>query len=270
MGKLAGRVALVTGAARQRGIGQGTVLALLREGAAGVVFTDIDDATGAETARVLAREHGERIAYLHHDAASESDWAAVLATTIDRFGRLDILVNNAGTTFPGSIESLSLTELRRGIAINFDSQFIGIKTCAPVLAKFAADSAGGAAIVNNSSMAAYLTDPGNLPYHISKSAVRMLTMCAAREFGPKRIRVNSVHYGPTLTPMMEAALEGYAQKGQFDDVAAATSGITALSPLGIIGTSDDAGALVAFLVSDEARYITGAAYVHDGGCFIHY
>jgi NAD(P)-dependent dehydrogenase (short-subunit alcohol dehydrogenase family) len=119
-------------------------------------------------------------------------------------------------------------------------------------------------------MAAYLADPGNMAYHVSKAAVRMLTMCAAREFGPKKIRVNSVHYGPTMTGPMREALGSYVENGQFTDTGAALAGIEALSPLGITGTIEESGALVAFLASDEARFISGAAYWQDGGCFTQY
>lgn len=268
---LHGAVALVTGAGRTDGIGYGAVHALLSEGAAGVLFSDIDEETGAATAELLADEFGpERISFIRHDVTSERDWEAALNQTLAVFERVDILVNNAGTSLPGTIEQTSLEALRRGMSINFESQFIGIKTCAPALARHAADRAGGAAIINNSSMAAYLADPSSMPYHVSKAAIRMLTMCAAREFGRQKIRVNSVHYGPILTGLMQRALADYADRGQYADAQAALAGIQALSPLGITGTIADAGALVAFLASDQARFITGAAYWQDGGCFVQY
>jgi 3alpha(or 20beta)-hydroxysteroid dehydrogenase/cyclopentanol dehydrogenase len=268
--RLTGAVALVTGAARADGIGQGIVRALLADGAS-LMFSDIEEASGWDTAQTLAAEFGnDRVRFMRQDVTSPEDWQAALQNTLDSFGRLDILVNNAGVSLPGAIETTSLEELRRGMAVNFDSQFLGIKTCAPTLARFAPDRSGGAAIVNNSSMAAYLVDPSSMPYHVSKAAVRMLTMCAAREFGPRKVRVNSVHYGPTLTAPMQRALERYVEGGQYSSVEVALAGIEALSPLGITGTIADAGALVAFLVSDEARFITGAAYWQDGGCFMQY
>jgi NAD(P)-dependent dehydrogenase (short-subunit alcohol dehydrogenase family) len=98
----------------------------------------------------------------------------------------------------------------------------------------------------------------------------MLTMCAAKELGPRGIRVNSVHYGPILTEPMREAMEIYANRGQFADKHAALAGIAGMSPLGITGTTGDAGALVAFLASTDARFITGAAFIQDGGCFIQY
>lgn len=270
MGRLDGRIALVTGAARPRGIGQGIVRALLGEGAAGVLFTDVDDKCGATTEQELARDHGDRVMYMHQDVTSPEEWAMVRETVLERFGRLDVLVNNAGTSFNGSISTLSLSDLRHGMAVNFESQFLGIQTCGPTLARFAPEHEGGASIINNSSMAAYLVDPAALAYHVSKSAVRMLTMCAAREFGPQRIRVNSVHFGTILTPMMETAIRDYALAGKYSDADAARTGLAAMSPLGRLGDSSDAGSLVAFLASDEARFITGAAYVQDGGSFMQY
>ena len=268
---LAGCVALITGAARNDGIGQGIARDMLEKGVSGLLFTDIDERRGAETCGGLVAEFGaDRIGFLRHDVTSESDWGAALDTILTRFGQLDILVNNAGASLPSSIATTSLADLRRGMAINFESQFIGIKTCAPALARRSSGRTGGSAIVNNSSMAAYLADPTNLAYHLSKAAVRMLTMCAAKELGPQGIRVNSVHYGPILTAPMRQALHGYAERGQFADDAAALAGIAAMSPLGITGTIQEAGALVTFLVSDDARFVTGAAFWQDGGCFSQY
>lgn len=267
---LDGSVALVTGAGRLDGIGHGIVRGLLEGGAAGVLFTDIDAAEGAKSAEQLEKKYPGRAAFFRHDVTKITDWDDALGAASEQFGRLDILVNNAGTALPGDIRSTSLDALREGTAVNFDSQFIGIKLCAPVLARHAADRIGGAAIVNNSSMAAYLVDPTNLRYHVSKAAVRMLTMCAAKEFGPEGVRVNSVHYGPTMTGPMKQALTGYVEAGEFADVDAALAGMSSMSPLGTTGTIDDAGELVAFLASSQARYITGAAFVQDGGCFIQY
>lgn len=270
MDGLHGAVALVTGAARADGIGQGIARALLESGAAGVLFTDIDEERGRESARDLEAAFPGRALFQRQDVTAVEDWEAALETVRSRFGRLHILVNNAGIPLTGDIRSTSLDSLRQGMAVNFDSQFIGIKLCAPMLARHAAERKGGATIINNSSMAAYLVDPGNLRYHVSKAAVRMLTMCAAKEFGPERIRVNSVHYGPTMTGPMEEALGRYAAAGAFADADAARAGIEAMSPLGTTGTIAEAGALVAFLASDQARYITGAAYWQDGGCFMQY
>jgi len=263
-------VALVTGAARADGIGQGIVRALLARGARGVVFGDVDADAGAATREALEREFPGRAHFIRHDVTSPGDWQAASDLCLREFGAMHVLVNNAGIPLVGTITDTDLETFRRGMAINFDSQYIGIRHCAPILAAHAGERAGGAAIINNSSMAAYLADPGNVAYHVSKAAVRMLTMCAAREFGPQRIRVNSVHYGPVMTNAMHEATERYAASGAFADGDAARAGIAALSPLNTTGTIEEAGALVAYLAGDEARFVTGAAYWLDGGCFMQY
>jgi 3alpha(or 20beta)-hydroxysteroid dehydrogenase/cyclopentanol dehydrogenase len=271
MGSLEGRVALVTGAGQPDGIGQGIVRALLGADAAGVVFSDIDATAGLATLQAVKdRFGGERAVFLVQDVAAPEDWTRALGTALDRFGGLDILVNNAGASFAGSLASLSLDDVRRGMSVNFESHFLGMKTCMAALAERAPRWPGGAAIVNNSSVGAYLADPSNLTYNVSKAACRMLTMCAARELGPKKIRVNSVHYGVIDTPLVRASLERRVALGQYPDTQTALGTMTMMNPLKTIDTPDDAGALVAFLASDEARYITGAGYVCDGGLSTQY
>ncbi len=266
MTSLEGRIALVTGAGQPDGIGQGIVRALLACGAAGVVFSDIDEEAGrASLAAVNDRFGADKAVFLVHDVTSSSDWTRAVGTVLDRFGGLDILVNNAGASFAGSLASLSVEDVRRGMGVNFESQFIGMQTCMPALAERAPRWTGGTAIVNNSSVGAYLADPSNLTYNVSKAACRMLTMCAAKELGPKKIRVNSVHYGVIDTPLVRKSLERRVGLGQFPDTDTALTAMTAMSPLKTVGTPDDAGAVVAFLASDEARYITGAGYICDGG-----
>jgi 3alpha(or 20beta)-hydroxysteroid dehydrogenase/cyclopentanol dehydrogenase len=263
---LEGRVALVTGAAQVDGIGQGIVRALLSAGASGVISSDIDAGAGEVALRTLQAAFGaERIAFVRHDVSSPADWEATLAVVLRRFGGLDILVNNAGASFSGSLASLSIEDVRLGMSVNFESQFIGIQTCMAALAERAPRWTGGAAIINNSSVGAYMADYTNLTYAVSKAASRMLTMCAARELGAKRIRVNSVHYGVINTPLYRKSLGRRVALGQFPDTEAALSAARKMSPIGMIGSSDDAAGVVAFLASDEARFITGAAYICDGG-----
>ncbi|WP_433347341.1 SDR family NAD(P)-dependent oxidoreductase [Microtetraspora malaysiensis] len=271
MTNLDGRIALVTGAGQPNGIGQGVVRALLRAGAHGVVFSDIDADSGAASLKLASEEFGtERVAFLQHDVSSEADWQTALDATLDRFGGLDILVNNAGASFAGSLATSTLADLRRGMSVNFESQFIGMQTCMGALAERAGRWAGGAAIVNNSSVGAYLADPSNLTYNVSKAAGRMLAMCAARELGGRNIRVNTVHFGTIDTPLLRASFQRRVNLGQFPDVDTARQLMTANSTLKRLGTPDDAGALVAYLASDEARYITGAAYLCDGGLTTQY
>ncbi|MGW1029067.1 SDR family NAD(P)-dependent oxidoreductase [Streptomyces sp. NPDC002577] len=271
MTNLQGRVALVTGAGHLDGIGQGIVKALLRSGAEGVVFTDIDTDSGAESLKVAASEFGDdRVLFLRQDVSSEADWEQVHATVLDRFGGLDILVNNAGAGCPGSLATLSLEDVRRGMSVNFESQFIGIKTCMGALIERADRWPGGTVIINNSSVGAYLADPTYLTYAVSKAAVRMLSRCAARELGGKNVRVNSIHFGTIETPLLREAFEHRVGLGQYPDTATARQTMEHNAPLKRVGTPEDAGALVAFLASDEARYLTGAAYICDGGLTTQY
>jgi NAD(P)-dependent dehydrogenase (short-subunit alcohol dehydrogenase family) len=263
---LEGRIALVTGAAQADGIGQGIVTALLRGGAAGVLFTDIDTAAAARSLAIAVAEFGpDRVAFSEHDVSSPEDWQRAAATVSERFGGLDILVNNAGASFDGTIATATLEQFRRGMSVNFESQFIGMQTCLPALAERASRWAGGTAVVNNSSVGAYLPDPTNLIYNTSKAAGRMLSMCAARELGGRGIRVNSIHLGTIDTPLLRASFQRRVEAGQYPDVDAARAGLASRSILKSIGTPADVGALVAFLASDDARYITGSAYIADGG-----
>ncbi|MER5181558.1 SDR family oxidoreductase [Streptomyces sp. NPDC002896] len=271
MTNLHGRVALVTGAGQPDGIGQGIVKALLRSGADGVVFTDIDTEMGEESLKIAASEFGvDRLLFLRQEVSSEADWEQTHAAVFDRFGGLDILVNNAGASFGGSLATLSLEDVRRGMSVNFESQFIGIKTCMGSLIERADRWPGGTAIINNSSVGAYLADPTNLTYNVSKAAVRMLSMCAARELGGKNVRVNSIHFGTIDTPLLRASFERRVDMGQYPDTDAARQAMERNAPLKRMGTPEDAGALAAFLASDEARYLTGAAYICDGGLTTQY
>jgi NAD(P)-dependent dehydrogenase (short-subunit alcohol dehydrogenase family) len=271
MTNLDGKIALVTGAAQAEGIGQGIVAALLRGGAAGVLFTDIDTAAGMLSLKAAEGEFGpDRVAFLEHDVASPGDWQRAAATVRERFGGLDILVNNAGASFEGSIATATLDELRRGMSVNFESQFIGMQTCLPSLAERASLWAGGTAIINNSSAGAYLPDPANFIYNTSKAAGRMLSMCAAKELGGRGIRVNSIHVGTIDTPLLRESFQRRADAGQYPDADTARATVASRSTLKRIGTPADVGALVAFLASDDARYITGSAYIADGGLTTQY
>jgi NAD(P)-dependent dehydrogenase (short-subunit alcohol dehydrogenase family) len=254
-GKLAGKVALVTGAAS--GIGLATAQLFAREGAS-VVVSDIQDTDGeAAAGRIGAR-------YLHLNVADEGEWIGVLKTIRDRHGRLDVLVNNAGMAIGGDITELSLADWRRQQAINVEGVFFGIKHALPLIRQN-----GGGAIVNVSSTAA-LTGSGNLvSYAATKGAVRSLTrsvalQCAARKDG---VRVNAVYPGIIDTPIY----------GQFEGAPAiGTDGKRPLArdpealsarfvPMGVPGTPHDIAAGILYLASDDARYVTGTELVIDGG-----
>jgi len=182
MGRLDGRVAIVTGAGRVGNIGQAVCEAFIAKGASGVVTTDL---RGDEAEALTERFGDERFQFLEHDVAEEADWRRVLAATIERFGGLDIPVNNAGISVRANSAELSLEDFRRVMDVNVYGCFLGTKVCTPAIAERAGRHPGGGAIINVSSMSAYMPSVTSLPYHCSKAALRMLTMCTSKELGRK-------------------------------------------------------------------------------------
>ena len=246
MGRLDGKVALITGGAR--GMGKSHARHFAAEGAH-VVIGDVLDARGAAVADALGPD---RCRYVHHDVTSEGDWADATAAVLDAYGRLDVLVNNAGILRHGPIATMDPAEFRRVIDVNLVGCWLGVHTVAPVMA-----AAGGGAIVNVSSIEGLAGAAGLSAYSASKFGVRGITRSAARELGPLGIRVNSVHPGGVLTSMALTAAE--AMTGV--DPAAFLHSL----PIGRLAEPVEISRLVAFLASDESSYTTGAEFVADGG-----
>ena len=262
MAKLEGRVAIVTGAGRAGNIGQAVCAAFLDEGAEGVIATDLSN----DQAPALAERFGtDRFVFVQHDVVSQEDWERVLAVALERFGGLDVLVNNAGVGKSGTVATLPLEDLRQTMDINFCGAFLGTKVCAPAISERAAARGGTGAIINVSSMAAYMPNASNLAYHCSKSALRMLTMCNSMELGAQGIRVNSIHPGPIVTPLLESAFHRYTEAGMYETVADAERKIAASSALGRTGRPDEIARMFVYLASDDSSYVTGAAFAHSGG-----
>lgn len=238
-GRLAGKVALVTGAAR----GQGAAEArrFVAEGAQ-VLLTDVLDDEG----QAVAAELGEAAAYQHLDVTSEAEWEAAVATAEARFGPLTVLVNNAGILDMAPIHEQDIERFRRVIEINLVGTVIGIKVAAASMRK-----AGGGSIINIASNAGLVGLPQAAGYVSSKWAVRGVTKTAAIDLGPLGIRVNSVHPGGIATPMTGGGneLSGWVKK----------------LPIPRWGQPDDVANVVTFLASDEAAYVTGAEWSVDGG-----
>ncbi len=244
MGKLDGKVAIITGAAQ--GMGEAHARRFVAEGAK-VALTDLNEERGKK----LAGELGKNALFLRHDVASLSDWQRVLKETEAAFGLVTILVNNAGMLGPiASTVDISEQDYLRVIAVNQHSQFYGMKTVIPSMQK-----AGGGAIVNISSTAGMLSVVGspNLAYVGSKFASRGMTKHVALQYGPDKIRVNSVHPGYIKTPMMAAATD---ETG---------GGIASQVPLRRMAEPEEVSNLVLFLASDDSSYISGMEHVIDGG-----
>lgn len=266
MGRLEGKVAVVTGAGRIGNIGLAICEAFLREGAKAVVGTDMRrDEADAIRARVDSAYGAGRFRLAEHDVTREEDWRRVIDETIGDWGGIDVLVNNAGISVHAGIADTSLEDLRKVMAVNHDALFLGMKLCAPALAEAAGRFAGGGAIINNLSMASYMPNANNIGYHVSKAAGRMLTLCGAIEFGPRKIRVNSVHPGLTMTPLIYEGLNDYVAAGLWETPQAAEAAIAGMGPLKISSQPEDTAHAFVYLASEEARFVTGASLYHDGG-----
>jgi 3alpha(or 20beta)-hydroxysteroid dehydrogenase len=201
--RLAGKVAIVTGAARGQGAAEARLF--VEEGAT-VIVTDILDDLG----RATAHELGERASYLHHDVGSESDWASVVATVTERFGRLDVLINNAAVLHLAALEETLPADFERVICVNLIGPFLGMRACIPAMR-----DSGGGSIVNVSSVDGIVGMNGVAAYSASKFGVRGLTRVGALELGKYGIRVNTLHPGGVDTPMGAPPEATSAEKDAF-------------------------------------------------------
>ncbi|MFE1380904.1 SDR family NAD(P)-dependent oxidoreductase [Streptomyces sp. NPDC058740] len=245
MGKLDGRVVVITGAARGQGEQEARLFAA--EGAR-VVLGDVLDGPG----EALAKELGEdRALYVHLDVTSEEEWAAAVAAAKERFGRIDGLVNNAGILRFNELVSTPLEEFHAIVRVNQVGCFLGIKAVAPEI-----EAAGGGTIVNTASYTGVTGMAGVGAYAASKHAVLGLTRVASLELAAKGIRVNAVCPGAIDTPMSNP--EGV-------DPAATAELYRKLVPLGRIGRPEEVAALALFLTGEDSAYITGQPFVIDGG-----
>ncbi len=244
-----GKIAIVTGAASDPGLGNQTAVTLAREGAK-VVVTDID-AAGAEACAAKIRAAGGEAIALAHNVASEEAWLEVLAATIKAYGRLDVLVNNAGIAVLKPLEDLTLADWNRQIEVNLTSVFLGCKYGAAEMRK-----TGGGSIVNLSSVAGLVGLPTCTAYSASKGGVRLMSKTIAAEMGKHNIRCNSVHPGVIWTNMQAGA--GGGDRARAESMA---SGL----PLGRVGDPDDIANCILYLASDESRYVTGAEFTVDAG-----
>ena len=245
MGRLDGKVAIISGGAR----GQGEVEAKLfaKEGAK-VVFGDILDDEGRQVEAAI-RQAGGEATYVHLDVTEEADWQEAVQTAVATYGKLDILVNNAGILRRDGIEETTKELWDTILAVNATGVFLGTKYAIPEMRK-----AGGGSIVNISSISGMIA-LGGPAYNASKGAVRVFTKVTAVHHAGDNIRCNSVHPGPVRTPMTEST---------YSDPDMLAQRLQSM-PLGRIGTSEDIAYGVLYLASDEAAYVTGSELVIDGG-----
>jgi 3alpha(or 20beta)-hydroxysteroid dehydrogenase len=251
MGRLDGKVALVSGGAR--GMGEAHCRFLANEGASVAVCDVID-----EEAEAVAAAIGEAAIALHLDVTSEADWATAVSATQQAFGKLDVLVNNAGITAIAPLEEMTLAQYRDVTEVNQTGVFLGMKA---VIAPMKA--AGGGSIINVSSIDGLVGMNLVMGYLASKWAVRGMTRGAAMELAPHRIRVNSVHPGFIHTRMGNP--DGVPEARGFLDAWAREA-----IPIGRAGEPEDIAQLVVFLASDESSYSTGSEFVADGGLISGY
>ncbi|VVT10464.1 glucose 1-dehydrogenase [Erythrobacter sp. EC-HK427] len=245
MGRLEGKVAIITGAAQ--GMGAEHARRFVAEGAK-TVFTDIN----AEAGAALEAELGENAMFVKHDVGSEAEWQAVVEATGRRFGPVNVLINNAGILGPGAkAADLSVEDFEKVCLINQTAIFLGTKHVIPAMI-----AAGGGSIVNISSISGIVAIYGtpNVAYAASKFAVRGITKQVAIEYGENNIRANSVHPGYIRTPMMTAALDE-------EQIKIASASV----PIKRVGEVEDVSNLAVFLASDESGFITGSEYIIDGG-----
>ena len=249
-GQFQGKVAIVTGGSS--GIGQAAAIAFAREGARVVLSADRDVKGGEATVKTIKKAGGEA-SFVRADVASSADVAALVARTVELYGRLDYAFNNAGISGSwASVVDCSEADWDRTIAVNLKGVWLCMKYEIPVMLK------NGGAIVNTASVAGVKALPNNADYVASKHGVVGLTKSAALAYAKAGIRVNVVCPGPTDTPLTRRTLLAPGSPG-------AAENIERTLPFGRMGTSEEVAAAAIWLCSDAASYITGLVVTVDGG-----
>ena len=246
MGRLDGKVALISGGARGQGAAEARVFA--QEGAK-VVIGDVLDAEGTSVAAEIAESGGDAL-FVHLDVTDQDDWRSAIGAAVSRFGKLDVLVNNAGIFRRGGVEGTTEEDWDTIMDVNAKGVFLGTKLAIPEMRK-----AGGGSIVNISSTAGLIGDSiSSAAYTASKGAVRLFTKATAIQYAKEGIRANSIHPGAIDTVMMQLVWVGLNIEEEI-----------AKTPLGRIGTVEDIAYGALFLASDESSFMTGSELVIDGG-----
>ena len=247
MGRMDGKVALISGGARGQGAAEARLFA--QEGAK-VVIGDLLDMDGMRVAAEIAELGGEAV-YVHLDVTREEDWQSAVQAAVSAFGKLDVLVNNAGIWRRGRVEDTTVEDWDAVQNVNSKGVFLGTKAAIPEMRK-----AGGGSVINISSTAGLVGGPRSTAYTASKGAVRLFTKATAIQYAGEGIRSNSIHPGPIDTEMIQQVWQG-------EDNSREES--IARTPLGRVGTVDDIAYGALFLASDESSFMTGSELVIDGG-----
>jgi NAD(P)-dependent dehydrogenase (short-subunit alcohol dehydrogenase family) len=247
MGRLDGKVALITGAALGQGAAEARLFA--REGAR-VLLGDVLVDEGEQVARAIVEDGGDA-RFVRLDVASQADWTAAVELAERVWGKLDVLVNNAGIANRSGITDTSDELWERVISINQKGTFLGMRTAVPAMRR-----AGGGSIVNISSVLATMGSGNSVAYTASKGAITAMTRTVSVELATENIRVNVVHPGAIDTPMVH---------GLIGDDPDARREMIARHPIGRAGEPEEVAMGVLFLASDEASFVTGATLVIDGG-----
>ena len=250
MSRLDGRVCVVTGGAA--GIGEAIAVRLAQEGAR-VSIADINGEAADRLARRLQDQGGVALSG-RVDVSVIADVAAFIDATVSRFGHLDAIVNNAGVAVPGGVEEISEEDWDRVVAVNLKGVWAGMKYAIPHLR-----AAGGGSIVNMSSVQALVGFPGWAGYAATKGAIIALTQQAAVEYGPEKIRVNCLAPGTIMTPMNEQIFR------TAPNPEALIANWNSSHALHRFGESSEVASAAAFLISDDASFVTGACLRVDGG-----
>jgi NAD(P)-dependent dehydrogenase (short-subunit alcohol dehydrogenase family) len=246
MDRLKGKVALISGGARGQGAAEARLF--VGEGAKVVIGDVLDDRCQRTAEGINSRAGGKNVVALHLDVTRAADWRAAVESCEREFGGLDVLVNNAGIANVKGIEDTSEEEWDSIVNINQKGVWLGMKTAVPAIRR-----RGGGSIINISSIYGIIGSAGSAAYHGTKGAVRLLTKAAAVQYAADKIRVNSVHPGVILTPMVDVVPREELQP------------LIDLAPMKRGAQPEEVGWCVVFLASDEASFVTGTELVVDGG-----
>lgn len=250
MGRLSGKIALVTGAASIPGLGSATAFRFAEEGAT-VIATDINEPAVEDVAAQIRSKGGTAVA-LRHDVTSTQEWDDVFAHIESEFGRLDIIVNNAGIAVLGPIAEITDADWMKQQNANLHSVFYGTQRAVKLMRQVGA----GGSIINISSVVGLIGVSGCAAYAAAKGGVRLFSKTVALECAMDKIRVNSVHPGMIMTNIQKVAMQENPEVYKT---------LSASIPMGHFGEPEDIANMNLFLASDESRYITGSEFVVDGG-----